>query len=61
MTQKKHPAEVLAFPVNTWVTREVKEKLYEIAERDGIAIAEIARRILAKGVEEYEEVQHGKE
>jgi hypothetical protein len=48
--------ERLDFNVSTWVSLDVKKRLYEIAELENTTVSKIARRFLEKGVSEYKEV-----
>lgn len=54
MTNNK---ERLDFNVSTWVSLDVKKRLYEIAELEKTTVSKIARRFLEIGVNEYEEVK----
>ena len=54
---KKHN-ERLDFNVSTWVSLELKNKLYEMAERENTTVSNIARTLLEKGLGEYEEVNN---
>jgi hypothetical protein len=54
--------ERLDFNVSTWVSLDVKKKLYEIADHEKTTVSKIARRFLEKGVSEYKEVnEYGNE
>ena len=48
--------ERLDFNVSTWVSLDVKKRLYEIAAREKTSVSDITRRFLEKGLSEYEEV-----
>ena len=51
---KKHN-ERLDFNVSTWVSLDLKNRLYEIADRENTTVSNITRRLLEKAVSEYEE------
>jgi hypothetical protein len=46
----------LDFNVSTWVSLEVKQKLYEIAELENTTVSNITRRFLEEAVSAYKEV-----
>ena len=54
MANRKSLDKRLDFNISTWVSREVKEKLYEIAERENTTVANVARSILEKTLVETE-------
>lgn len=54
---KKHN-ERLDFNVSTWVSLDLKNRLYEIADRENTTVSNITRRLLEKAVSEYEEVYY---
>lgn len=41
------------FNVSTWVTFDTKSKLYEIAFNENRTVADVVRKFIEKGVDEY--------
>lgn len=41
------------YNVSTWVTYEVKKRLYEIAEAKDVTMGTLVREIIEKGIGEY--------
>lgn len=53
MVDKTKIKQTYDFNVSTWVTYDVKKKLYELANRNKVTVSHIVREIIEKGVDEY--------
>ena len=51
----KKQNERLDFPVSTWVSFDVKNKIYKMANDANITVSEVIRRVLEKAIAEYME------
>ena len=45
--------KALEFNVSTWVSFDVKQKIYEIAHQNNTTVSSVVRAIIEKGVNEY--------